>query len=297
MRSPRSYKLGHTNKPTRIDKLRFAVVGGALSISVFAVMQGTPAGLTTPGQAPAGRTTKHLQDFPDLSLLDSKGKPVVGSNKPTSGTNGSNPLTDTTVHPATAAPSFTHLNIITTVFWVGEDASGANGYISNSPSAWDEQWQQHFGGVDSPTTRNGYRPDGFTPKENPFYIALPYNDFDSNGHRKSTAHNCANSGATSLQHYSWCKNTWVAVRLGSRTVYVQWQDVGPYQEDDAAYVWGKAAPKNNKDARAGLDISPAAKDYLGAGDVEKCDWTFVSYNNVPVGPWLDIVTTSTGGYY
>ena len=74
-----------------------------------------------------------------------------------------------------------HKNITATTFWVGEDAnSSTNGNISNIPSAWDENWTINFGGVDEPNSRNGYCPANFIPKENPFYFALPYNDFDEN---------------------------------------------------------------------------------------------------------------------
>ena len=70
-----------------------------------------------------------------------------------------------------------HENITATVFWIGEPGSEENGYIPNNSSAWDDLWLQHYGGVDDPSNRNGYFPANFTPKENPFYIALPYNDF------------------------------------------------------------------------------------------------------------------------
>ena len=35
-----------------------------------------------------------------------------------------------------------------------------------------------------PNHRCGYRPCGFKPKENPFYVALPYDDMEENGRRK-----------------------------------------------------------------------------------------------------------------
>jgi len=158
-------------------------------------------------------------------------------------------------------------------------------------SAWDENWQAHFGGVDSPTARNGNWPSGFTPKENPFYFALPYNDYAENGSRKSTASYCLNAHGSSG---SWCKNTWIKITKGGKVVYAQWQDVGPMNEDDAAYVFGTAKPTNTWDAKAGLDVSPAVKNYLGLQDVDRTSWNFVSASSVPAGPWRDIVTTSVG---
>jgi hypothetical protein len=46
---------------------------------------------------------------------------------------------------------------------------------------WDQHWQTSYGGVDDPDRRNGYWPADFTPRENPFYVALPYGEFDALG--------------------------------------------------------------------------------------------------------------------
>jgi hypothetical protein len=188
--------------------------------------------------------------------------------------------------------TFSHLGITTTYFWVGESAGSDNGGIANKASAWDGQWQTHFGGVDAPSPRSGYNPAGFTPKENPFYFALPYNDIDAQGHRKSTAVNCPL--AVTKINYSWCKNSWIAIRYNGKVAYAQWEDVGPFGEDDPAYVFGTAVPKNSRDIKAGLDVSPAVKDYLGLSDVGTADWTFISGAAVPSGPWKAIVTSSNG---
>ena len=193
----------------------------------------------------------------------------------------------------TNAPlNFTHNNIITTFFWVGEPADSDNGNIANSASAWDGQWEQHYGGVDDPTPRQGFYPAGFTPKENPFYIALPYDDIDDSGDRKASASHCPLVDHNSS--YSWCKNSWVAIRHSDKVVYAQWEDAGPFGEDDTAYVFGSAAPKNQRGAKAGLDVSPAVRDYLDLQDVDRCDWTFVNAKDVTNGPWKQIVTTSKG---
>jgi hypothetical protein len=196
--------------------------------------------------------------------------------------------------PAPIALSFNHTNIITTFFWVGEDASTDNGGIANAESAWDDKWAQHYGGVDDPDSRNGYSPAGFTPKENPFYIALPYNDLDEKGNRKPTASNCPLALDPVQKNYSWCKNSWIAIRHGNKIAYAQWEDVGPFGEDDFNYVFGTAAPSNRRDAKAGLDVSPAVRDYLGLQDVDKTDWTFVPASAIPNGPWKQITTTTLG---
>jgi hypothetical protein len=185
-----------------------------------------------------------------------------------------------------------HSNVISTIFWVGEAPGPENAGISNAESAWDGDWEAHFGGYDDPNNRNGYYPAGFTPNENPFYFALPYNDLDDNGDRKATAGNCPNTSNT----ISWCKNTWVKITKGGKTAYAQWQDVGPLQEDDVAYVFGSSAPKNTWGAKAGIDVSPAVRDYLGLSDIDRVSWSFVSAASVPAGPWKNIVTSSQGGW-
>jgi hypothetical protein len=195
---------------------------------------------------------------------------------------------------AQQAVNFNHLSVISTIFWVGESASGDNGGISNKASAWDEHWQDHFGGVDNPKRRNGYFPADFVPKENPFYVALPYSDLTGSGRRKATAVNCPLYSQFKGQPFSWCKNSWVALRHTGKIVYAQWEDVGPIEEDDFSYVFGASVPKNTRDAGAGIDVSPAIAILLGLGDVDHLDWSFVDTNVVAGGVWNQIVTTNMG---
>lgn len=198
--------------------------------------------------------------------------------------------------PALAAQTSSR-QVTTTVFWVGEPADADNGYIANAMSAWDDQWQDHYGGVDDPKNRNGYFPASFIPKENPFYIALPYSDLTDNGKRKPTAGNCPLSSNVALKRFSWCKNSWIAITSHGKTVYAQWEDVGPFETDDTAYVFGTKAPRNSYGARAGLDVSPAVRDYLGLSGVDTAQWMFISESDVPSGPWKQIITTSLGYSY
>jgi len=74
--------------------------------------------------------------------------------------------------------------IVTTVFWVGEKPAG-NNPIPNRTSSWDQEWTKNYGGVDDPDSarRSNYIPAKFTPRLNPFYCALPYNDKAREGHR------------------------------------------------------------------------------------------------------------------
>lgn len=187
-----------------------------------------------------------------------------------------------------------HENITATLFWVGEEADDDNKDISNAPSAWDEKWMKHFGGVDDPQKRNGYYPKKFVPQENPFYFALPYNDFDQKGdHKKdlATVVPWANDQKISAEE-SILKNRWIKVIHGDKVAYAQWEDVGPFNEDDHSYVFGTAKPKSKTNDHAGLDLSPSVNDYLGLEDLDTVSWQFVDSIDVPDGPWKDIITTS-----
>eukprot|EP01118_Nematostelium_gracile_P012745 TRINITY_DN4700_c0_g1_i1.p1 TRINITY_DN4700_c0_g1~~TRINITY_DN4700_c0_g1_i1.p1 ORF type:complete len:249 (+),score=50.48 TRINITY_DN4700_c0_g1_i1:101-847(+) len=189
-----------------------------------------------------------------------------------------------------------HNNTVTTMFWVGEPADDSNAGISNSPSAWDGSWKSHFGGLDDPDNRNGFWPKAFKPKENPFYFALPYNDLDENGERKESASwivpwaNTTDEPETN----SICKNRWIEIQFKSKTCYAQWQDCGPLGEDDSDYVFGTAMPKSTFNDHAGLDVSPAVKTFLGLllpDNFDRTNWRFVDFQDVPTGPWKDIITT------
>jgi hypothetical protein len=187
-----------------------------------------------------------------------------------------------------------HKNITSTFFWVGEKASDDNAGIANSDSAWDDDWKDHFGGSDNPKKRNGFQPQGFEPRENPFYVALPYNDFDSNGKRKKEVWQLMSWAGEKQwkEKESLCKNRWVKLAANNKTVYAQWEDVGPFQENDYKYVFQNGKPKNKENKNAGIDVSPAVRNYLELKDIDKVDWQFVDDNDVPDGEWKKIVTVS-----
>ncbi|HEX8116986.1 MAG TPA: hypothetical protein VF521_06925, partial [Pyrinomonadaceae bacterium] len=202
--------------------------------------------------------------------------------------------------PATATYPV-HRGIPTTWFYVGEPAGPDNDYIANFASAWDDSWRYHYTGTTDTSVRDypypvrggpNYYPNGYTPRENPFYVALPYNDFDEGGAPRSNRASVVYWGGSGTwsSSQSMCKNRWVKVSYGGRSAYAQWEDVGPANEDDAAYVFGTAAPRNSA---TGLDLSPAVRDYLridpDAGVVQ-ADWQFVEASEVEPGPWMNIVT-------
>ena len=183
-----------------------------------------------------------------------------------------------------------HQNIVATVFWIGEEASQDNGFISNHQSAWDTNWVKSFGGIDDPKERDGFFPKGFVPKENPFYLALPYSDFDKRG-RKGNIQRIPWYEAP-LGNVSLIKNRWVKIIYQNRVCFAQWENAGPSESDDIGYVFGSTAPKNTFGQKAGIDISPAVRDCLNAPDVAKVSWQFVDDRDVPPGPWKQIITRS-----
>jgi hypothetical protein len=189
-----------------------------------------------------------------------------------------------------ATPSrtyFWHTDIVTTTFWIGEPPKG-NNPTPNQASAWDLNWSQSYGGADLPDAgnRKGFLPAKFVPRQNPFYIALPYNDV-CGGKTKPEASQVipwfkeafVKSGQTVL------KDRWVALRKDNRICYAQWEDVGPFRTDHWEYVFGNDRPRPNLNRGAGLDVSPAVRDYLGIGPTDTTDWRFVEASEVPSGPW------------
>jgi len=179
------------------------------------------------------------------------------------------------------------LDITTTIFWVGEQAT-VNNPVSNDKSAWDIGWFSNYGGYDSPNSddRRNFIPTNFVPRQNPFYVALPYNDVDDHHTKPEAAQVIPWFRTCFVQDgQSVCKGRWVAIRHGNKVCYAQWEDVGPYQTDHWQYVFGNERPRPNPNKDAGLDVSPAVRDYLALDSIDVCDWKFVDFFRVPRGPW------------
>jgi hypothetical protein len=176
--------------------------------------------------------------------------------------------------------------ITTTVFWVGEKPTPRNP-TPNSASSWDPSWQKNFGGYDDPSPDQrawDFRPKGFLPKLNPFYVALPFNDVVNH----DTARRVIpwfRLAPKARRTKSVCQGQWIAIRTGRKICYAQWEDCGPFVTDDWAYVFGFTPPKNRENGGAGLDVSPSVRDYLGIRSGVKCDWRFVDLSEIPPGPW------------
>src|SRR5712675_806449 len=179
-------------------------------------------------------------------------------------------------------------NIVTTIFWIGEKPSG-NNPVPNRVSSWDKEWTKNYGGMDDPdpARRSNYIPVKFTPGLNPFYCALPYNDKAREGHRPEASRVVPwFKDGYQGPAVSTCKDRWIAIRKGNRTAYAQWEDAGPFRTDHWQYVFGNERPKPNLNKGAGLDVSPAVRDYLGLQSTDITDGKFVEARDVPIGPWV-----------
>ena len=226
---------------------------------------------------------------------------------------GAPPAAKTTAvaQPAGAGIGVVHTGIVSTTFWVGEifDPGASDG--SQMISTYDGSWFAHYGGCDGiasagkcatekRTAANGYFPTSMTPKENPFYLDLPYDDVnDPTGYANRCAvipwaNDPGYAGKCKNPSFSYMKNRWVKITGPSgRTCYGQVQDAGPAIYHDSAYVFGSARPASGKFNGAGMDVSPALNGCLGFaeldGQSDRVSWQFVT--SPPAGPWTRIVTT------
>jgi len=174
-----------------------------------------------------------------------------------------------------------HENIKASIFYVGE--------ADSTTSAWDSDWVASYGGEDTPYSRDNYNPASFTPNENPFYVALPYNDLDDDGGLRKPESSSIIPWATSNDSIdsSICKNRWVKITANRKSAYAQWEDVKP-NSNDSDYVFGSQSPSDS--SNAGIFVSPAVRDYLNVDEDSSVEWQFVDYSSVAFGPWKDIET-------
>jgi hypothetical protein len=75
--------------------------------------------------------------------------------------------------------------------------------------------------------RNKHWLGGFAPKQNPFYVALPYGEFTHDNTLKTGTHRVPlyRSGLGPL-----LKNRWVKIKRDGRSCFAQWHDVGPLRQ-------------------------------------------------------------------
>ena len=183
-----------------------------------------------------------------------------------------------------------HFDITATYFFIGELATKRNP-TPNTASSWDSAWDDNYGGYDDPDPAHRdprtYAPKAFTPQLNPFYVALPYNDIQRGGPKPEAASVIPWYRRDKEGKYeSVCRGTWVQIYYNGRYCFAQWEDCGPFVTDDWEYVFKGKRPRNQANNGAGIDISPAVRDYLGIkGGSAVVHWRFVDFSLVPGGPW------------
>lgn len=259
--------------------------------------------------------------------------------------------TPSTVAPSPSGRNYTlHTSILATTFWVGEQFQAtADG--SQVCSAYNSQWQYSFfhlktgvnnaagcngsftGGCDARvnnanstcddtnsvaslrTPANGYFPAGLPAiYENPFYLDLPYDDYNASTSSETTGYSSRCStipwandagyyGHCTDRNFSYMKNRFVKTTANGQTCYGQIEDAGPADSGngngnyaDSNYVFGSknARPFNQSYNSAGMDISPALGACLGGSFNNDLilNWQFIDTVDVPSGAWKTIVTTS-----
>ncbi len=235
-------------------------------------------------------TSKNIKRMTDAGLREAAIK--AGPLKPTADQSHRNNFPDPKKMPEfrSAGTYPWHFDITATYFYIGELATKRNP-TPNTASSWDSMWDDNYGGFDDPNPANRdpktYAPKGFTPQLNPFYVALPYNDIERGGPKPEAAkvipwYRRDKDG----KYESVCRGMWVQIYYKGKYCFAQWEDCGPFNTDDWPYVFKGARPRNTANHGAGIDISPAVRDYLGIpGGVAKVHWRFVEFNRVPGGPW------------
>lgn len=211
-----------------------------------------------------------------------------------------------------------HTRIVATTFWVGEifDPNADDG--SQMLSTYDDNWYDNYGGCDGRIRgevceterrfkRDGWFPRHMTPKQNPFYLDVPYDDLnDRIGFRRRGevipwATRPRYADLVNDRDVSLMKNRWVEIRSRGRTCYGQIQDAGPGKYHDARYVFGDrdARPASKRYNNAGMDVSPALNGCLRFrslnGDKDRVSWRFIDGRDVPRGPWTRIITRTPTG--
>jgi hypothetical protein len=182
------------------------------------------------------------------------------------------------------------LNIITTIFWIGEGSTPISS-TTNVESSWDEDWRANNHGSDSPNDRNGYASGSHASTLNPFYVALPFNDLAFPDKTRRWLPDGWYRRARDGKQVSACKDRWVEIKNSRGDIcYAQWEDVGPLRYDHAEYVFGPERPIGLGDDHAGLDVSPAVAEYLGIDhkDHATTSWRFVDDEDVRPGAWLKL---------
>lgn len=195
-----------------------------------------------------------------------------------------------------------HTSVPASVFRIGAQVPGQGDDEQSLRSGWDRDWAAHFGGCDgygSPgascrsdlagRTPPDWFPVALVPKENPYYLGLPYNDLDDLAGRTASpwARDPGYAKHLADPTFSLVKNRWVQVTGTTGSCYGQVEDTGPGRSD-AGYVLGAARPAHTP----AINLSPALARCVGMTDAAaggRVDWAFV--DRPPAGPWTAVPTS------
>ena len=153
------------------------------------------------------------------------------------------------------------MNIVTTVFWVGEEAAET---------------------IRCLTTRVrgiliGQRITAARTTRSRAHAGITFQSRSSRGRILSTSRclittsRTANSSPEAPLVIPWfkqsytgpgqsvCRHRWIAIRKGNRLCYAQWEDCGPFRTDHFQYVFGNERPKPNLNHGAGLMFPRGAR--------------------------------------
>jgi hypothetical protein len=194
-----------------------------------------------------------------------------------------------------------HAGVPASVFRVGVALPGQGVDGQSLSSGWDRSWAAHYGGCDgygsvgascrsdlAARTAPDWFPVALVPKENPYYVGLPYNDVgDPDRAAVPWAYDPGYAEHVGDRAFSFVKNRWVQVTGANGSCYAQVEDTGP-GASDPGYVL-RAAPPAHTPA---LNLSPALARCVGVTDPAagtRVDWAFV--DRPPAGPWTAVVTS------
>ena len=157
-------------------------------------------------------------------------------------------------------------NIVTTVFWIGEQPT-ANNPVPNNEKFLGCELDLQLRRLRQPgclesraTTSRSLSSRGRIR----FMCALPYNDVTHGQFKPEAAlvipwfkQSYTEPGQIGLQ------GSLARDPQRQSVCYAQWEDCGPFRTDHFQYVFQNERPKPNLNRGAGLDVSPAVRDYLG----------------------------------
>ena len=201
--------------------------------------------------------------------------------------------------------------IVTTVFWIGEEAAG-NNPVPNFSSSWDLNWEQSYGGFDNPNPRRPqpqFRPGQFHPPPKPLLHRAALQRRDSRDNQAGSQNRHPVGSATSSSAASGRKASPSATIAGLPSA------AAPPAKSATpnGAIAAPSAPITGITSSATRNPSPTSTRAPASMSRPPCaiicnsaapmrpDWKFVEVGDVPNGPWAlygdnnDLVQNSRRG--